>query len=140
MSDEELLRFAASRDIGALATIKKDGRPQLSMVSITVDPEHRLARVSITAPRAKTRNLRRDPRATLLVTSQDGWSYVVLDTDAELTPVAAEPNDATVEELVEVFRAVNGEHPDWSEYREVMVRDQRLVARLHVRHAYGSVR
>lgn len=140
MSDEDLLRFAASRNIGALTTIKKDGRPQLSMVSITVDPEHRLARISITATRAKTRNLRRDPRASLLVTSQDGWSYVVLEGDVELTPVARQPGDATVEELIEVFRAINGEHSDWDEYRAAMVHDQRLVARLHLTHAYGVTR
>ena len=61
------------------------------------------------------------------------------DGDAELTPIAADPQDATVEELIEVYRAITGrEHPDWDEYRAAMVRDQRRVVRLHVTHVYGQ--
>ena len=97
-------------------------------------------RVSVTDGRAKVANLRRDPRASLMVGSPDGWSYAVLEGKAELSPVAAREDDATVEELVEVYRAVRGEdHPDWDDYRRAMVADHRLVLRLHVEHVYGLV-
>jgi len=93
--------------------------------------------VSITADRAKYANLVRDPRVSLHVTAEDFWSYVVLEGDADLTPVAAAPDDATVEELIELYRAVNGEHPDWDDYRAAMVADRRVVLRLRPTHAYG---
>ncbi len=83
-------------------------------------------------------NLLRDPRASLLVTSSDGWSYAVLEGDAELSPVASAPDDATVEELVELYRTIRGEdHPDWDDYRAAMVRDHRRVLSIHVTKVYG---
>ena len=69
---------------------------------------------------------------SLHVTADDFWSYVVLEGDAELTPVAASPDDATVDELVDYYRALNGEHPDWDDYRAAMVRDQRVLIRITV--------
>lgn len=141
---DDLLALAGSRNLGALVTLKRDGRPQLSNVNYTLatDPDAGTAvvRVSVTDGRAKVANLRRDPRASLMVGSPDGWSYAVLEGKAELSPVAAREDDATVEELVEVYRAVRGEdHPDWGDYRRAMVADHRLVLRLHVEHAYGLV-
>jgi hypothetical protein len=65
---------------------------------------------------------------------------VVFEGDAELSPVAADPHDATVEELIDVYRRVLGEHPDWDEYRRAMVSDGRLVIRLRPTHAYGTLR
>jgi hypothetical protein len=62
---------------------------------------------------------------------------VVAEGEADLTPVAAAPDDATVDELVEVYRAIAGEHPDWAEYRAAMVADERLVLRIPVTHVYG---
>ncbi len=123
---------------GILVTQKRDGRPQLSNVSHTYDPATGLIRVSVTADRAKARNLARDPRASYHVTSDDFWHWVVADGTAALTPVAADPHDATVEELIEVYRAIGGEHPNWDEYRTAMVADQRLVVRLRVEHVYGQ--
>ena len=73
----------------------------------------------------------------LHVTSEDFWSYVVVEGRAELTPVAAAPDDATVDELVALYRSVQGEHDDWDEYRASMVEGGRLVLRLHPEHAYG---
>jgi PPOX class probable F420-dependent enzyme len=122
---------------GVLVTLKRDGRPQLSNVSHSYDPGERLIRVSITDDRAKTRNLRRDPRASYHVTSADRWAYTVVEGTAELSPVAEDPYDATVEELIRLYRDVLGEHPDWDEYRAAMVRDRRLVLRLRVERAYG---
>lgn len=140
MSDEKLLKLIASLDHGALVTLKRDGRPQLSTVGYTYDPDRRLIRMSVTDTRAKTRNLRRDPRASFYVNSSDGWAYAVVESTAELTPVAADPHDATVEELIDVYRAIAGEHSDWDEYRAAMVADQRLVIRLPVDRVYGWVR
>lgn len=139
MQVSDALAFAASIRRGTLATIKDDGRPQLSNIMFTVSDDG-LVRISITASRAKTANMRRDPRVALHVTSTDFWSYVVIDADAELSPATASPDDATADELVEYYRALSGEHPDWDEYRAAMVADQRLVARLRPTHAYGSVR
>jgi PPOX class probable F420-dependent enzyme len=140
MPAKDLERLIAESHGGALVALKRDGRPQLSNVTHTFDPETRLLRISTTADRAKVANLRRDPRASYYVTSADQWSYAVAEGTAELTPVAADPNDATVEELIDVYRAVAGEHPDWDEYRAAMVADRRLVIRLAVERVYGSAR
>ena len=93
--------------------------------------------MSVTEPRAKTRNLRRDPRASLLVSSEDGWSYAVADGDAVLSPPAAAPDDETVESLITLYRNVAGEHPDCDEYRQAMVLERRVLLRLPVSHLYG---
>jgi PPOX class probable F420-dependent enzyme len=135
--EDRLLALLADHHGGIVTTIKRDGRPQLSNVSYTYDPARRLIRASITDGRAKTRNLRRDPRVSFYVTADDFRSYVVAEGDAELTPVAAAPGDATVDELVEVYRAIAGEHPDWAEYRQAMVDDGRLVLRIPVTRVYG---
>ena len=138
MADEALRQLLATVNRGVLVTLKRDGRPQLSNVNHTFDPASGLIRVSITADRAKYRNLVRDPRASYYVTSDDFWRYAVAEGTAQLTPVAADPHDATVEELVDVYRAVGGEHPDWDDYRAAMVRDQRVVLRIPVEHIYGQ--
>ncbi|GAB3069047.1 PPOX class F420-dependent oxidoreductase [Pedococcus soli] len=139
--DPNLLALAAAGHLGGLAALKRDGRPQLSMVNYAFDPAADggpTVRVSVVDGRAKVANLRRDPRASLLVTSADGWSYAVLEGDAELSPVARAEDDATVDELVELFRTIRGEdHPDWAEYRAAMVADGRLVLRLRVTRVYG---
>jgi PPOX class probable F420-dependent enzyme len=121
----------------ALVTLKRDGRPQLSNVGYTHDEATGLIRMSITDTRAKTRNLRRDPRASLYLTSANWRNYLVLDGTVELTPVTTDPHDATADELVEVYRIIAGEHPDWDEFRAAMVAEQRLVARFTVAHTYG---
>ena len=135
-----MIAFVASQHAGVLATLKRDGRPQLSNLFYAWDDEQQLARISVTADRAKTRNLQADPRATLHVTSPDFWTWVAVEGTAELTPVAADPQDATVEELVGYYRALSGEHEDWDAYRAAMVTDRRLVVRLRPQHTYGQVR
>lgn len=132
-----LLALLHEQRNGVLVTLKRDGRPQLSNVSFTYDDATRLIRISATDDRAKTRNLRRDPRASFYVTPPGMRTYLVVEGEAELTPVAADPHDATVDELVEVYRAVAGEHPDWDEYRAAMVADRRLVISVRARRAYG---
>ncbi|MGY1821593.1 PPOX class F420-dependent oxidoreductase [Geodermatophilus sp. SYSU D00079] len=138
--DPRMLAFVAENRWGVLATVKRDGRPQLSNVGYTYDPESQLVRVSVTADRAKTRNLQADPRVTLHVSSQDFWTWVAVEGTAELTPVAADPHDATVEELITYYRGISGEHEDWDDYRAAMVADRRLVVRFRPDHAYGQLR
>ncbi len=135
---DALLKLVADRNGGVLVTLKADGRPQLSNVNHAYYPEERTVRVSITDGRVKTRNLRRDPRASYHVTSDDRWAWTVAEGTAELSDVAADPYDDTVEELIRLYRDVQGEHPDWDDYRHAMVRDGRLVLRLRVERAYGQ--
>ncbi len=135
--DDKLLALIADHSLGVLATIKRDGRPQLSNVTYHFDPRAQAIEVSITEPRAKTRNLRRDRRASLLVSSEDGWSYAVAEGDAVLSEPAAAPDDETVESLITLYRNVAGEHPDWDEYRQSMVVDRRVLLRLPISHLYG---
>jgi PPOX class probable F420-dependent enzyme len=137
--NERMLAFLAENTWGVLATIKGDGRPQLSNVGYFYDPESQLIRVSVTADRAKTRNLQRDPRVTLHVASKDFWSWIAVEGTADLTPVAAEPHDVTVDELVTYYRGINGEHHDWEEYRAAMVADRRRVVRFRPEHVYGQL-
>ena len=127
--------FVADRKNGVLVTLKRDGRPQLS--NITYLWRDGTARISITADRAKYTNLVRDARASLYVSREDFWGYVVLEGGADLSPVAATADDATVAELVDLYRALQGEHPDWDDYRRAMVADRRLVVHLRPTHAYG---
>ena len=138
--NEALLAFAAARNLGALTTLKRDGRPQLSAINYACDPTGPTVRVSVTDDRAKVRNVRRDPRVSLFVSSDDGWSYAVLEGDAELSPVARDEHDPTVDALVSLYREIRGsEHPDWDDYRRAMVSDKRLVLTLTVSHTYGAV-
>ena len=138
--DPRMLAFVAEQRWGVLATIKRDGRPQLSNVGYAYDADADLIRVSVTDARAKTRNLRADPRVTLHVASRDFWTWVAVEGAAELTPVAADPHDATVEELITYYRGISGEHENWDEYRAAMVADRRLVVRFRPEHAYGQFR
>jgi PPOX class probable F420-dependent enzyme len=139
MTESALLDLVGSTHRSVLATLKRDGRPQLSNVTHWYDPASRTVRVSITADRAKSRNLERDPRASLHVTSEDFWSWAVVEGDADLSPVAAAEDDEVVEELITLYRAVLGEHPDWDDYRRAMVADRRRVVRLPVGRVYGQV-
>jgi PPOX class probable F420-dependent enzyme len=134
---EAQLDVLRAKRVGVLVTIKKDGRPQLSNVGYGYDEGAGVIRISVTDSRAKTRNLRRDPRASFYVCSDDMNTFVVAEGVAQLTPVAVDPHDATVEELVAHFRAVRGEHPDWAEFRAAMVADRRLIVRLPIDRMYG---
>ena len=134
----EALAFVGARQQGVLATIRANGRPQLSNI-LYIPGEDGLQRVSVTDTRAKTANVRRDPRVSLYVPGDNFWAYIVVEGTAELTPVAADPHDDTVEQLVAYYKAGNGEHPDWDEFRATMVADGRLIAAVHPERAYGMV-
>ncbi len=137
------LEFARHRTRGVLCTLKADGRPQLSNILYVLggasEPGGDVARISVTADRAKTRNLRRDPRASLYVPGDDFWSYAVLEGEAELSPVAGSPDDPVADELAAMYRQAAGEHPDWADFRRAMVRERRLVLRFRPARAYGIV-
>lgn len=139
--DTALLALFAEGKLAVLATIGASGQPHLTPVNYHYDPDRRLVRVSMTDDRVKVRNLRRDPRATLHVRSDDGWAYTSADADVELGDVTTSPDDEAMRELVEVYRLVAGrEHPDWDEYRQAMIADRRLVARFTLTRAYGQPR
>jgi len=137
MELSDALAFAADRRHGVFVTQKADGRPQLS--NLTYALTDGVVTISVTDSRAKTRNLRRDPRASLHVTREDFFAYVVLEGDAELSAVATAPDDATVEALVEHYRLIAGEHPDWDDFRRAMVADRRLIVRFTPARAYGML-
>ncbi|GAA2590888.1 MULTISPECIES: PPOX class F420-dependent oxidoreductase [Streptomyces] len=129
--------LAAGR-LGVLATIKSDGRPQLSPVMPAYDREAGVVRISTREGLAKTANLRRDPRAALEVTAPDGRSWATAEGVATLTGPGTDPHGPEVEALVEYYRAVAGEHPDWDEYRSTMVADRRVLLTLAVERVYGA--
>ena len=131
------LDFVRQRNQGVLTTIRANGRPQLSNILYALGDDD-VARISVTDSRAKTANLRRDPRASLYVLGDSFWQYVVLEGNVDVSPVAADPHDDTVEQLVTLYRAGQGkEHPDWDEFRTAMVTDRRLVLAFRRERAYG---
>jgi PPOX class probable F420-dependent enzyme len=138
MQIDDALDFIRDKRNGMLIALKSDGRPQSSNISYAVGADG-VIRISVTDGRAKTANLRRDPRASLHVNRDDFWAYVVIEADVTLTPVAQSPDDDTVNQLVEYYRAIVGEHDDWAEYRQAMVDDGRLLLELRPTHAYGML-
>lgn len=138
MDLDAALTFARDHRWGVLTTQRRNGRPQLSNIGYAIDHAG-VIRISLTATRAKTRNIQRDPRVSLHVTREDFFAYVVFEADGELSPVSTEPGDAVGQELADLYRSLSGEHPDWDEYFAAMVADQRQVLRLHPDHAYGMI-
>ena len=119
--------FLATRHHGILITLRRDGRPQSSPVTCGIDGQGRIV-VSTYPQRAKAANARRDPRVSMCVLSDDfGGAYVQVDGQAEVLdlPAALEP-------LVEYFRCISGEHPNWDEYREAMVRQGKCLIRVTI--------
>ncbi|HEX4470436.1 MAG TPA: PPOX class F420-dependent oxidoreductase [Nocardioides sp.] len=138
MELDQALGAARATHQSVLTTLRKDGKPQLSNVVHAVGDDG-LIRVSTTADRAKYLNLRREPWAALKVDGESFWSYAVIEAQASFSEVAAEAHDAAVDELVELFRSISGEHSDWEDYRRAMVSEQRVVVRLTPTRAYGAL-
>lgn len=122
-----LLDFVRPRHRMTLVTTRRDGRPQLSPVSGGVSESGAIV-ISTYPDRAKAVNLRRDPTASVLVHSDD-WNdpYVQVDGTAEVLDM---PSQEAEDALVEYFRCISGEHPDWSEYREAMRRQGKSLIRI----------
>ena len=135
MDIDRALAFAAGRRNALLTTLRADGRPQQSVIFFEADGDR--FTISLTDTRAKTKNLRRDPRAALFIWGDDVFTWVGLDGRVELSPVARTPDDSVVDRLVDYYRRSNGEHENWAEYRQALVDDQRLVATFIATSATG---
>jgi PPOX class probable F420-dependent enzyme len=122
---EALLEFIRPRHHMLVITTRQDGRPQASPVSGGVDAEGRIV-ISSYPERAKSANVRRDARTSVLVLSDDfGGPWVQVDGSGEVIelPDAVEP-------LVDYYRSISGEHPDWDEYREAMRKQGKCLIRI----------
>lgn len=117
-----LMEFIRPRHHAVVSTTRQDGRPQLSPVTMGVDPEGRIV-ISTYPERAKARNAARDERVSVCVLSDEfGDEWVQVDGRAE---VVTQPE--AVEALVVYFRSISGEHPDWDEYRDAMRKQGKVL-------------
>ena len=126
--------FLAAHDRGVLTTIKRDGRPQSSVIVYGLIDGR--VHISVTASRAKTHNARRDPRVSMLVTKDFG-AHLIVEGTASLSEVTTDPADDAADLLVATYRSIAGDHPDWDEYRQAMIDQRRLVLSFDIEHAYG---
>lgn len=139
MELDKAMQWAAARDQAVLITIRSDGRPQSSDISYFV--ENGGFTISITDSRAKTANMRRDPRVVLHISERAAWSYLAFDGTVTLSPVATEPDDAACDALVDYYEKVAGKpHPDWDEYRRAMVDEGRLLVTVTPKSVVGQIR
>lgn len=133
MTPEDARAFLHENHQAVLATFRRDGRPQLSPVAAGVDDEGRVE-ISTRETTIKVTNLRRDPRISLCLLSP-GWygPWGQVEGTAEIVerPEALEP-------LVDYYRRISGEHPDWDEYRRAMVDEQRVLVRFEIERAGPS--
>ncbi len=137
MTLEEALTVVRAHRWGVLVTLRASGQPQTS--NIVYAAQDRTIRISVTDGRAKTRNLRRDPRATLHVSDPEGSPWAALETTAHLSPLTTSPGDETGRALCRLYVDIAGaEHPDWDEFDRAMVAERRLVLTLTVVHGYGG--
>lgn len=126
VSREELLEFLRPRHHAVLLTHRRSGAPQMSPVTCGVDAEGRVV-VSTYPDRAKAVNARRDPRVSLCVVSDEWDPWVQVDGAAEVIDLPE-----SVEPLVDYYRAIAGEHPDWDEYRSAMVAQGKSLLRITI--------
>jgi PPOX class probable F420-dependent enzyme len=127
---EQALAYVGRNHRGVLATLKRDGMPQLSPVAYLLDDDGEV-KISVTHDRAKTRNIRREPRVAMSVVGENWYEYVVVEGRARIV------EDDPVPLLRHVYRGVRGEgHPDWREFDEAMVRDDRVVLVIAIDRVY----
>jgi PPOX class probable F420-dependent enzyme len=128
------LNFLRANHRGVLATFRSDGRPQMSPVSVGVDGQDRVI-ISTRKPSVKVRNIQRDPRVSLVGLNDRFYGdWVQVEGTAEIVD-----GPDVVELLVDYYRRISGEHPDWDEYRQAMVNDERVLIRFAVERAGPSV-
>ena len=138
MDLQKAITWASNSHHGVLITLRKDGRPQSSDIAYAVIDEKFC--ISATATRAKTKNLLRDNRAVLHITSPETWSYISFDGIAEITQTAQQPADTVCKELASVFTAIQKkQHPDWDEFNQAMINDKRLIIRFVPDNAVGQI-
>jgi PPOX class probable F420-dependent enzyme len=134
MTPDEARAFLTDHHNAVLATFRRDGRPQLSVVGATVDAQGRVI-ISTRQTAIKTKNLRRDPRVSVIVMSSGfygDWAQV------EGTAEIVEQPEA-IELLVDYYRRMAGEHDNWDEYRAAMVEEQRVLVRFDIERAGPNV-
>ena len=134
MDIQEALEFITAEHQAVLCTLKADGTPQLSPVTVGVDDAGR-AVISTRQTAYKVKNVRRDPRVWLCAlpgTFYGKWVQIEGTADILELPEA-------MESLVEYYRRISGEHPDWDEYRAAMERDQRVLLRITITKAGPKV-
>ncbi len=130
MDLDDARTFVRGRSNAVLATLRMDGTPQMSPINVAVDGAGRFV-ISSRETAYKVKNLRRDPRAWLCVLNDafyGQWVFVEGDVDIQSLPDAMEP-------LVDYYRTLSGEHPDWDDYRAAMERDQRCLIRISATRA-----
>jgi PPOX class probable F420-dependent enzyme len=130
MNEAEARAFVARSHRAVIATLKRDGRPQLSPISYLLDDDG-LIKISVTRDRAKTRNLRRDPRVSLAVLGQSWYEYLVVEGTCQIrdSDVAAE--------LRHVYERIRGEpHPDWEEFDAAMIAEGRALLAITIDRLY----
>ncbi|MFF7312773.1 TIGR03618 family F420-dependent PPOX class oxidoreductase [Streptomyces sp. NPDC008137] len=137
LSDEALSGLLGKQQFGTLASVKRDGRPHLTTMVYSWDPEARIVRFSTTAERVKVKHLRRDPRAALHVQGGDVWSFAVAEGEAEVSEATTVPGDAVGRELLGMIP--QGARPeDETAFLEELVAERRVVVRLRVDRLYGT--
>lgn len=130
MNLEQAREFVARNQKAVLATLKRDGRPQLSNISYTLDYDGRI-KISTSGRRAKAHNLRRDPRASLAIQSDNWHEYVVVEGTATII------EDNVLPELHRIYERIRkAPHPNWQEFDEAMIRDQRVIIAITVDRLY----
>lgn len=134
----DLRALLAEARIGVLATIKSNGMPQLSPVSPFYDPETNAILISVSNTRAKIANLRREPRAALQVTREDGWAWATAEGTVTLTEPTTDPHSPQAETLLDFYRRTARRTPDWDEMRAIIVSDQLVLVTLTVAKVYGA--
>ena len=129
-TEAEARAWVGRHSRAVLATIKRDGRPQLSHIVYTLDDDG-LIKISVTRDRAKTKNLKRDPRASLSIVA-DNWSeYLVVEGTCEVR------EENVLPQLRHIYERVRGEpHPNWEEFDAAMVRDGRVVLAITIERMY----
>jgi PPOX class probable F420-dependent enzyme len=129
MDPDQARAFLREHHRGVLATRRSDGRPQMTAVMVSLDDQGRAA-ISTRETSFKVRHIRSDPHVSLFVTSDDFWKWIQIDGTATVVslPEAMEP-------LVDLYRSVAGEHPDWDDYRRAMQEEQRVVVRIDIERA-----
>jgi len=130
MDTNEARQFVREHHRAVLATRRTGGQPQMSPVAAAVDAAGKIV-ISTRETAIKTRNLRRDPHASLCVIS-DGFfgPWIQIDGVAEIVALPE-----AMQGLVDYYRAVSGEHPDWDEYRRAMEQERRVLVRITIDHA-----
>ena len=134
MDIADALAFVRENHHAVLATSRRDGRPQLSPVACAVGTDGTIV-VSSRETAVKVKNLRRDPHASLCLLN-DGFfgAWLQVEGDASVVPLPE-----AMDGLVEYYRSVAGEHPDWDDYRAAMERERRVILRIALERAGPNV-